>query len=87
MAAHRRINRKETRSLFREAIPIPNIAFGALKIKVPVLVRRPDKSVTRFALSRSIMNSFLSCCRRNKSCRRMQVCFQLKHLGDLLAFL
>ena len=50
------------RCLFREAIPIPNIESGAMKIKVPVLVRRPDESVARFALSRSIINPFISYC-------------------------
>lgn len=49
--------------LFREVIPIPNIKSGAIKIKVPVLVCRPDESVARFALSRSIMIPFLFCFR------------------------
>lgn len=57
----RRINKKEIRSLFREAISIPNIEFGAIKIKDFILVRRPNESLTCFALSRSIMNPFLSC--------------------------
>lgn len=34
----------------------------AMKIKVSVLVCRPDQSVARFALSRSVLNPFLSCC-------------------------
>lgn len=42
---------------------MPKIESGAINIKAPVLVRRPDESVTRFALSRSIMNTFLSCFR------------------------
>lgn len=55
-----RTNRKEIRSLFREAILIPKIECGVIKIKVFVIVRRPNKSVTCLALSRSIMNPFLS---------------------------
>lgn len=51
------------RCLFREAIPIPKIESGAMKIKIPVLVRRLDESVAHFALSRSIINPFLSCFR------------------------
>lgn len=60
MADHRRIKRKEMRSLFKEAIPISNIMSGAMKIKVPVFVSRLDGSVARFALSRSIIKPFLS---------------------------
>ena len=61
MIAQKKTNKKKIRSLFKEAILIPDIIFEAIKIKIPILVYCFDEFVIYFVLLRLIINPFLYC--------------------------
>lgn len=61
MTAQKKINKKEIRSFFKEAILIPDIIFEVIKIKIPILVCRFDEFVACFILLKLIINPFLYC--------------------------